>query len=370
LLLKGFHAGNPRQRKICWLISGLALGAVPWAKLQGLPAVPAMLVLAAVLIFKLQRRGLDDRRTSSAWFVAGLSAATLLLGIQILIAGEVRTFFESYLLNSAGYIQHGAALRRVVFELWDFTRGIGTYPAYLSCCAVAGLTAFVLLRQTRLHWVLLSATAAVVVAFGITLAPMRGFVHYLHFTVAPLAVFAAVGLEVAARRCTKRQREQLVLSGCAVLVTAAMLGVRMSKPRPFVLGKLADSALTPHSDVAKTILHYAQPGDSLAIWGWASGYYVETQLPQAARDAHTQRAIELKPNRDRSRRRFFADFTRARPAVFVDAVAPKAFAFQNTAVDGHDTVPDLKQFVRLNYILVSTSEMARIYIRNDRVPGK
>ena len=37
------------------------------------------------------------------------------------------------------------------------------------------------------------------------------------------------------------------------------------------------------NQVTKTILKYASPGESMAVWGWASELYVDTGLRQATR---------------------------------------------------------------------------------------
>ena len=77
---------------------------------------------------------------------------------------------------------------------------------------------------------------------------------------------------------------------------------------------------------ARRIAAEAKPGDTLCVWGWEPRLYVMTGLPQATREAHTERLILDSAVRDFYRERFLADFRRAPPAFFVDGIVPDNFA--------------------------------------------
>jgi len=96
-------------------------------------------------------------------------------------------------------------------------------------------------------------------------------------------------------------------------------------------------------------------------------FWVETGLLQATRDGQTSRQIELHPRRGYYRTRFLQDLVRARPPVFVDAVGPGNFVYEDRAQDGQETFPELRDYIAGNYHLVRDVEGSRVYVRNDRL---
>jgi hypothetical protein len=111
------------------------------------------------------------------------------------------------------------------------------------------------------------------------------------------------------------------------------------------------------------INHVKQPGDSLAVWGWRSELYVETQLPQATREAHTEAQVADHPQRDYYRARFLADMRANQPAFFIDVVGPEDFNLHDLAGQGHENFADLKDYVDREYALVSKNQPVRVYVR-------
>ncbi|MES1194295.1 MAG: hypothetical protein ABUL65_00285, partial [Opitutus sp.] len=93
--------------------------------------------------------------------------------------------------------------------------------------------------------------------------------------------------------------------------------------------------------------------------------YVESGLRHAPRDPATLWEIMSNWQRDYYRAAYVSDLERTRPEVFVDAVGPGAFAFDNRLAQGHEIFPALKEFVRDNYSLVTDLGNARVYARKD-----
>ena len=97
---------------------------------------------------------------------------------------------------------------------------------------------------------------------------------------------------------------------------------------------------------------------------------MESGLPQATREAHTEREIRPSPLRDTYfRPRFMADLRRHRPAFFVDAVGSGTFYYSDRAAFAHETYPELRAYVQEHYVLLTDVVYARIYLRKARSPA-
>jgi len=95
--------------------------------------------------------------------------------------------------------------------------------------------------------------------------------------------------------------------------------------------------------------------------------WVETRMIQATRDGQTSRQLESHPRREYYRARFIEDLRRAAPPVFVDAVGPGSFVYEDRAESGYETFPALRDYIDNNYHLLREINGARIYLRNDRL---
>ncbi len=85
------------------------------------------------------------------------------------------------------------------------------------------------------------------------------------------------------------------------------------------------------------------------MWGWEPSLHVETGLPHATRDAHTAFQISETPLQAFYRQRYLRDLERGSPAWFVDATGPGAFVFDNRSYFGHETLPELAEYVARHY---------------------
>ena len=134
-----------------------------------------------------------------------------------------------------------------------------------------------------------------------------------------------------------------------------------------MFGRFAWSWKQPRSELADVIRYLKQPGDTLAVWGWAPAFHIETGLPQATRESHTERQIEQREQRDSYYRpRYMAELAVDRPAFFVDAVGPGAWNYFWRGDAGHELFPALGEFVAEEYVLVADFNRERLYLRKDR----
>jgi hypothetical protein len=157
-----------------------------------------------------------------------------------------------------------------------------------------------------------------------------------------------------------------VLCAAVLCTTGGLLYLRASLSPPWA-GRLTQYQTHPQGAVAKELRKYAHAGEALGIWGSMSNYYVEARLRQATREAHSQLEIIDSPHYDYFRQRYLADFRRSAAPVFVDAVGPGNYLFQNRALAHEVIFPELAAYVQDHYTPVAAVHGSRIYVRKDRL---
>jgi hypothetical protein len=348
-------------------LGGLMLGAVPLAKLQGVPLAAAMGLWWA---WAELRAGETSSSRHRIYLIAGALLPAAWFACQLTVTGVWQSFITSYLFfnlhyAAAGQITYGQTLLVMLgaARQWDRLLPLGLV-GLLGWLALMLRLSRVPPRATRvLSW---TSFAACLLAFCIIIAPKRPYLHYWQFLLVPSVFF--LGAMVARLLTTSappwRRREQWLVALSAIAVVALMLQYRGRNPNPF-LGTLAFFAHFTRSELAGHVAVHARPGEAMAVWGRADNLYVETGLRQATRDSHIISLVEPGPIQKYSRERYLADFMHAMPELFVDATCPSAFQFK-TPVYAHDQIyPDLAAVIHANYVLVEEFSQARIYRRKD-----
>lgn len=359
--------GYPRAS---WLLAGITMGMLPWAKLQAAPFAAFLALWGTSAAFC---------RTDLPWafrmrevlLLAGAAIAPALLFVAMVVwSGQWHHFYSSYVQNNILYASAGDSVPYILHAMRRMSAPTQSFPSFLLApMFVVTLTAVAAVIHRRmpgaLFWTGLVIVAAATVA---VLAPRRAFHHYLLFLILPIAWWGAASLsELMGWLDGKPKRIMLGLA--FVLIGAGVpLVARSRLPVPFMYGRFEDSWRNPHSSPGKLIRELRQSGDRLAMWGWNCQIYVESQLAQATREAHSTRQIQESVQRDSYYRpRYMADLRATTPAFFIDAVGPGSFYFDDRSQYSHETFPELEEYVAEHYVLVHDYERMRVYLRKDRV---
>jgi hypothetical protein len=216
--------------------------------------------------------------------------------------------------------------------------------------------------------VLIAAVFAVVVRG-------RSYAHYFQLLVFPVGLFGGVvagALLGDLRGDWFKNAISLRLMRPMVLAIFLCCGIvpqiwwRAHEPQPFLGRFTATRGVLARWPVSNELLRHATPGERVGMWGWMPVFWVETGLLPATRDGETSRQIEPHPRREYYRARYLSDLRRTRPPVFVDAVGRWNFSFTNRETCGHETFPELRDYIAENYHLVRDVISTRVYVRNDR----
>lgn len=357
---------RPASRQL--FLSGAALGLVPFAKLQGMPPALALALVGLVALFRSRdKHGLAP----AGWFMAGGLAAPAFAITLIAAAGQIQEAWHTYILNNLWYIKTAPGTAGPLTRLLALVNHVPAFCVFWwgAMACVCGLAPFAWWRSEPAGRALLAASwvllgAAVIAVLG----PGRLLPHYLGFLILPVGVLLAVHLQAAGPQWADGPFRSPWSRGLIVIFLLLTIAPQVASRREhhhIFAGQFAHFRYEhPPSQAAYYILQRAQPGDTLALWGWRPQLYVETGLPQGTREAQTERQLSLDPAvQDYYLNRYLRDLREKSPAWFVDAVGPAGFGYQDRTRHGHETLPELARHIGEHYEFLAEIEFQRIYRR-------
>jgi hypothetical protein len=117
---------------------------------------------------------------------------------------------------------------------------------------------------------------------------------------------------------------------------------------------------------------YAQPGDMMAIWGWANKLHVYTGLLPATREAAVGAVADPNPINDKQREWFMQDLKAYKPKIFLDAIDEFRWpTWPAGSMARHFGWLELSNYIRTEYHLVADVPTgpgklpALVYVRNE-----
>lgn len=342
---------------------GFALGCVPYAKLQlgPLGLFAGGIAVGAICLRRHERGFLSSLAATGG----GALAPSAIVTVFLAVFGLFGQFRGAYLLSNLGYV-HAKPVGMIdmvsdFFALtshgWSFAWFFFPALGYALWCGQSAFDAATLPRRA----LLVSAWAALAIAFISVITPGRMLAHYLNVLTLPTLLL--VGLHWASHTAGAGQtgRKFAVCTATFLLVTVAPQIFRHVTGTNPHLGRFAEYRVSPPLPASAYLRAHAAPDDLLAMWGWASQVWVDTGLAQGTREAHAAYQLVDGPLRQFYRDRYLRDMTRRRPEWFIDAVGPAGFGFTDRTRDGHESFPELAEFIRQNYDFVTEAGDLRIY---------
>ena len=375
--------GTPNLRRL--FVAGLFFGAIPFAKLQGAPIAAAGVIAGLWLLLTDSNLNWRQRHRPVLMFIGGVTTVPALIVAFSLVFGVWGVFFGCYILdnlrNAGGNLfppdrSFGwTEAPRMLLELGRAIAGFNEFTLWMAGFGAFGLLFVRRFSRSNRRFAIASLAILLSSVFA-AMARGRPYLHYLQLLILPVGLMSGLvagalltGADQtgsAARRCLDPTR---VVLACVFLLCGLgpQIRWRIGEPQPFVGQFTATRGALAQSEVSREILRHANPGERLGMWGWMPTFWAETGLIQATRDGNDSRQIEPHAERDYYRARFLRDLVRSRPPVFIDAVGPGNFVYEDRAQDAHETFPDLRDHIANNYHLVRDVEGSRVYVRNDRL---
>lgn len=354
-----------------WWSAGIALGAIPFAKLQAVPAA-AGLILGAVAWVATRRDWPAERRwcVLAAWGGA-IWIVPLTFAAMLTIGGAWEAFGISYLsqnlvYTAAGWRGLGGALRGMT----RLVTGNGMFAVLAGGAVIVAAVFRMRCRRLRPvdQWAEGLLLAGLLASAAASLST-RGYEHYLLYLVLPLSLWAggwaAVRDEAADGGGAGRGWTVAVVLG---LLVAPQVVNRLVEGNRW-LALMEPGRIAPkQSPLGREILSRATPDDTLVVWGWWAAAHVQTGLRQGTREANTFFQSQAGPHRDYHRRRFLEDLEKNRPKFFIDQVTLVPLIDPDVARvrAGALMFPAVQAYVESHYDLVTVAEHSRLYVRRAK----
>ncbi|HEY5551887.1 MAG TPA: hypothetical protein VIK52_08360 [Opitutaceae bacterium] len=365
-LALAFPAKDERGRLFLRLAgAGVALGAVPFAKLHVAPM--ALFVGVTAVIPVILRSDKPGRWGRVFALIAGAFTVPTVAAVYLTIYNLWRHFFISYLENNLAYAQSvDFSTLELVREFLPFLANsqgmlhlfLGTLVLVATCLWL--IPAFP--GESR-RWTLWSLGWLAVTLVAIVL-PGRAFDHYQLLLIPPLLILCGSCLSGMISLEKPPASRAVMIAVFLLATTIPLAAVRLSTHRSsWAALHAGDDELRP---VVEEIRKLSRPGETMAIWGWHPDLWVGTGLIQGTRDGNTVRQLYPGRHQDYYRGRYLFDINRNMPPLFLDTAGPGRFAFETRAGSGHETWPALGAFVAEHYVLRSDIAGIRIYLRKDR----
>jgi hypothetical protein len=356
------------------LATGLALGLVPFTKLQGVPLGLVLAGVALVCLVVRFRGQVRKQRAAVLTLCAGGLAPAALTALYLWFHDRFAHFWTSYINANLIYTHHGGPERKATglyesfrdFPNWAAQASDELFFPYFHYTIGAGLLLMGLLHLGRKCWGLLLAGGAVLLAsvYSVVL-PGTGFTHYLLFLLFPLAFLAAVVLAAFHEAQPRYAARVLLVAVCLVVPPAIPLLRAHNEDNPWLA-----TEPDPTDAVAQLIRYYASPGEKLVVWGWMDRYYVLTGMRQGT--LHPNTVLEIDAGSQTSQDEYFywqflELFDQAKAPVFVDAASPGSWGFSDRDRFGHEKFPALHERIVARYALVGEEDGGRVYVLKERL---
>ncbi len=376
------RARSGRFHHLRFALLGLLLGAVPFAKIQGVPIAVCIGLYALILAVT----GSTGRlRNSIALICAGLAPALSFL-LPLLVTGHIQDFWRSYIVWAFLYVKDPLSVSSI-YGMIDRDLAL-TYVSYFFFTI-----AFLSLLHSSLTPVNANATnrtnrqdvlyglLLVLVAFWVIAKPGNTFPHYLMFYPPFAVIFCAFLL----RAFTGMKRHILLFSLYYVVFAGLFVYLFLSNPstgrdlrgwhnRPGIMLQQPFEVRSPR------ILSWLPiPATHMLVWGWMPVWYVWSGLTPATRETNTYVELKDSPLQGYFQSRFMSDLRASSPEVIMDATEGRSFGFDNPSLlfnnasqTGPAVVPEFAAYLSQNYVRIDPwkpePDCPKLYIKKELKP--
>ncbi|MEI8175488.1 MAG: hypothetical protein WCG78_01325 [Candidatus Omnitrophota bacterium] len=410
---------------VALFFTGLLLGAIPYAKLQ---AVPAAFVLACAALYGawVFSPGKKAFLMRAGALVCGGIFMSVCVAIALYRFSLWELFIVSYIRHNSFYAQSAQGFSDKCMQALRMMASVADTKLFFSllAAALAGSILYIAGKFFKiipagklrpLSAVNTFALVLVIAAFFGAAYTGRPFVHYFLFLLMPggfligsflgemkAAVTSDKAMGQASKTLLMPVSAALMLI-CSLESIMPSLVVRTHLPYralfaqcyphadPAIINEYAKimgehtikiwgwspqeyvtSAMRPgvnFSDQARRIEEAimrqaaAHGADSMAVWGWAGELYVDTGLVPAVRYRANHLQALPSPNQKMYLRLFAEDIEQSKTKLFVDAMPPGMGWWELTPGARAGAYPEIAGILKRSFVQVQEIEGVRIYVR-------
>ena len=318
--------------------------------------------------------------------VGGSILPTLLISVTVWLYGGWTDFWISYIQGNIGYTATGpvvAGLTNNIMSIVNLIYIPVELTFFLNTTFIIILLGFIL-TVSLWRWVskesiflILFALAFLVVSGYCIAAPGRFFHHYMLLSLVPMSLLAGILIHTAWRASVQYfiQEEPAFQTGALGWLLGIILFFTTSvyffhtqystnRPDFYERMRARASGYYAQNEVVAVLNRYYTPGAKMALWGWAYDLWADTEFLMGTRDC----AANLEPPEATSiyyKQRYLHDLETNKPEVFVEAISPSFFAYQDRSRFGFENHADVRKIILDNYFYEGEVNGARIYLRKD-----
>jgi hypothetical protein len=354
------------KRRMLLLLYAIAIGCLPFTKLQALPIGIALgLVMLAFMIKEKTGPG-----SYLLLLLGGIIPSSVIL-LWILITGEFNDFWIPYIMSNLNYGQSGTGVngsswlyfKYFVYLLRTLPDSRFYFISIFFFSLFLGTSLIFLRKLQRKHFFFLVSTAGLLLASYYAIVKTSFFYpHYFLIAIIPASFTLVILISIFsdAFQHTSVFKPVLIIFSILCLTILILDWVnRMAVNPAAVKQELKKTA------AAQAICKYGKEDERMAIWGWNAALYVQTGLIPGTRYADCYPQIKKSPLQEYYINTYLEDLKKNKPLIFADAITPKAYEF-NSDEYKHQNFPIISNYIRTNYRKVEEVDGIEIFILKEK----
>lgn len=416
---------NPADYRLPFFLLGFASAAVFFAKLQGVPVLATLVVIAIAFVY-------TTRSAAGIWkpallFVAGAAPLPILHAALCLATGVWHDFWMSYIVTnlyyadvqsrfvtdmpqllaylgayddvrvflftfvglaaayifqrqrrspvetSTAFLQSAVvAAAAISVGLFFYVSNFSAISSYVALIVVAAAPLYILLRWRELslgkdpvRWFGLLALLFTLASMFSVYEAHRPFPHYLLFLFVPVCtVIAWMLIRQTGNGATPERQRPLAIAFVALLIvlTVVCQAYLWGTQDDHVFRYAQRTIRAPEGDFIRSM---TAPDGQIAVWGWTVAPYLASGRVPATRDTNMANFFRWPAISAYYRKRFLIDMRNDPPEMFIDAVGAASFAFTDRAIYGFQQFPEIESFISTYYVHFADRFDEHYYLRRD-----
>jgi len=362
------------SRDTRYVLLGLLLGSIPFAKLQGVPM--ALLIAFAGFILLLKEK-LNTKKLI-LFAVSGL-VPTIVFLIWIAASGGLNHFWNSYISYNLFYAVSetpiGVSLVDKIILAWNMLFEASDLTPFFQLNLMICLFCILFINPLYLktHRLKLLILVFSICYFVISLycigQSYRTFTHYTLLSAFSITLMLASFLCAFYLSYTNEVRSnglplEIVPVTLVVFLSILYFYSRFNfHPGYHILAETRKNEYQYMPEVIQCINKNSKSGDKIAVWGWSNTFYVDTDLIMGTRFTDTSGLFTKNPLQNYIHDVYMMDLQNNTPKIFLDAINPNAVKFFDRDQYGLDKFPTINAYILENYLLAAEIEGYRIYAR-------
>jgi hypothetical protein len=362
---------------------GLLGGALPFTKIQ--TSLMGLYLTGGFVFLKwMQCRAEGKLRQlvrPLCFLAAGGLTPALFILLPVVMSGVWPVFWHLYISTNLAYKASQSGGNALHF-LYNGCADFGTHGFWALVLSVAGI-GWAVFKAKAVDWKGWIPVALLLLGFDFVAlySVLRSgfyFPHYLILLMVPLAATMTWCLSLVFRYSKAATATPADAAPAGLGMVASILGTGLiaqgitfmneSSKMPMFL---RDWGQATHP-LVPVLNKYAQPGDMMAIWGWANKLHVYTGLLPATREAAVGAVADPNPINDKQREWFMQDLKAYKPKIFLDAIDEFRWpTWPAGTMARHFGWLELSNYIRTEYHLVADVPTgpgklpALVYVRNE-----